>query len=110
MTRAKTTSGHRFEVEWCANIPLNEIGDAEHDRADFRRELFKNSAEAIVRAKKLLKDGKDAYGSVCVTEQIVERNDAISRDLGFGYYEWVNTRTIHIDDPGATIGELDWQS
>lgn len=54
-----------WHVDWCANIPLDEFGDADIDRADDRCEVVPSRSEAERRAAEVLP--RDAFGQVSIT-------------------------------------------
>lgn len=71
-----TLGTRAFEVEWCEGCPLDENGDADLDRADYRFKVVKTLAAARRLAKQMLP--RDFFGSVRITE--VELSD----ELGCG--------------------------
>lgn len=100
----------RFEVEWCREIPVDANGDSDFDRAVYVVEHFADFAAAVARARVLLREKLDAFGSVVVSEQSKEMEPYVARRLGRPYFTWEYTRTVHIDDPDAPVSESDLTS
>lgn len=90
--KSKTLIKSGWEVEWCANLPRNEFGDADIDNADFRTRDFSEQAKALDFAREML--SKDAFGSVRVTPFEMEEYEP-----GCGAYHKVFTAdSEHIED------------
>lgn len=100
----------RFEVEWCREIPKDENGDSNFDRAVYVVEHFNGFVDAVARAKVLLRERLDAFGCVVVSEQRKELEEVVSRRLGRPYFTWEYTRSIHINDPDEPVSESDMLS
>lgn len=43
-----------YEVEWCANMPLDENGDCDFDAAEYHAEMLRTHTAAHNRAKEVL--------------------------------------------------------
>lgn len=54
-----------FEVEWCSDLPRNEYGDADMDRAVMHIRTFKTKGAAMRYARQVYH--RDAFGSVSIT-------------------------------------------
>lgn len=59
-----------YEVETCVELPTTEWGDADLDRAKYRRFDCPTKPKAVELAKRLLP--ADQFGSVVVTEFVRE--------------------------------------
>lgn len=59
----------RFEVEWCVNIPRDENGDGDFDRADYRFRHFPTMGLAAAFARNLIRQRADAFGAVAIRQQ-----------------------------------------
>ncbi len=64
-----------WSVNWCAGIPLDENGDADHDKADDRCDRYRTLASARIRADEVLP--LDYFGCVQIHEcEFVPYDDA----------------------------------
>lgn len=54
-----------FEVEWCDNLPVNEFGDAEMDKATYKRRYFHSKQIAEKFARIVFQH--DKFGAVQIT-------------------------------------------
>lgn len=64
-TRKPTVGDRRFEVEWCSEIPVDEYGDSDMDRAKYHTRKFEDVDLARAYAREVFP--KDAFGVVSIT-------------------------------------------
>jgi hypothetical protein len=64
-----------WEVEWCAGVPLDENGDADLDRADYRVCRFADRDAALAFAREIFP--KDHFGAVRITPERFEPYDEL---------------------------------
>lgn len=55
-----------YEVEWCADCPVDECGDAVIDNADYRQKYFSTRKQADIYARQIAP--LDWFGAVKITE------------------------------------------
>lgn len=104
MKRKRATIGDRkYELEWCAGIPLDECGDCDLDNADMRREFFPITKieAARERARELLSSDKDAFGAISITliEFVPYDDDDADAMPNVGYWTAVQDSEIIEREP-----------
>ncbi len=104
----RAAMNQRYVVEWCSEIPLNECGDSDMDRAKYVRSPYKTLTLAIDFAKELIRLSKDAFGSVRVEEQEVRINDDILEHEGREVKQWHTVRYLCVDDENFKYSEKEW--
>jgi len=70
-----------WEVEWCNDIPTDENGDSDFDRAEYESRIVRTKGPAFALAKRMLP--KDFIGEVRVTP--VELSDPYGDKLPWTY-------------------------
>jgi hypothetical protein len=98
---------------WCKEIPLLDeasgSNDRDMDRAVYVVEHFADVNAAERRARELLAQGLDQFGSVRIAEQERRVNEDIREHEGRTAWEWVDVAEAHFDDhesPAAVKLEL----
>lgn len=94
---------YQYEVEWCSNLPLNKWGEGELDLAHYEFNEFKEIDKAIEFAKDLLKNNKDAFGSVRLSKQIYEETMYAP-----WLKEWKDYSYFHVDDLNYDYSNPEW--
>ena len=54
----------RWTVRWCYEIPVDDAGDSDHDRAKYRTRSFDSDGEAMAFAKQQAPDAVYGYCTV----------------------------------------------
>lgn len=95
----------RFEIDWCPALAFDANGDHDMDRERRNVAYYLTLPSAVDAAKRLLRDGKDAYGAILVTRQ--ERLAGFPRTTD---HEWENVETLEVSDPDDIYTEADFTS
>ncbi len=86
-----------WEVEWCYELPLDELGDADIDAAKYKRRFFKSIELARIYASVILP--QDNFGSLLITPFTVE--------LAEDEYPNAGTRIEYTGDSECYDGETE---
>jgi hypothetical protein len=97
-TRMRKEGERRIVVEWCKEIPLDEFGDRDIDRAKYVKTEFGSLRKATEFARSLIRDRRDAFGCVRIEEQtLTVDHDALEHE-GMRVLTWRCDRAWDVDD------------
>lgn len=101
----EVTTGIRYHVEWCSEIPKDDVGDSDMDSAKYLAKCFTRIDTAIQFAKEILPS--DQFGCVRIEEQEYRFDEDTFKYEGWKRYTWEPLRYMHVDDADAVYGEKD---
>lgn len=67
-----------YVIQWCYELPVDEFGDSDHDRARCRREEKPTREEAIARAREVARDAVYGYALVWEMRKVSAREARLS--------------------------------
>ena len=100
----------RYQAEWCSKCPLDECGDADLDRAEYKRQSFDHLYLTVAFAVALLRERKDFFGSIEIEEQELRLDDDILEHEGRHVLKWHPLRVLHVDDLEYKYSEKDLET
>lgn len=74
-----------FEVRWCVNVPENEFGDSDIDRAKYRRAICDTLEAARTKAKAVFTEAVLGYVEITEIEVVDPFDDGIPATFRWEY-------------------------